>query len=89
MFLSPHLNFSAKATDLFFRDIGFKSHLGKLLLSSDPQCLHPKVVVRIIKLVYSKILTPSHRVDDLICMSFPVYLSDSNKSTKTFRQRRH
>lgn len=84
MFLSPHLNISGKAMELFFGDTGFKSHLGKLLPSSDHQCLHPKIVVRIIKLMYSKILTPYHRVDGLMCMSFWVCPSDSGKSTKTY-----
>ena len=79
MFLSPHLIISGKAMDFFFGDIGFKSHLGK--------CLHPKVVVKIIKSVYSKVLTPGHRVDGLMGMSFLVYPSDSDKSTKTFRER--
>lgn len=89
MFLSPHLNISGKAMELFFGDTGFKSHLGKLLPSSDHQCLHPKIVVRIIKLMYSKILTPYHRVDGLMCMSFRVCPSDSDKSTKTYWQKTH
>lgn len=87
MLLFPCLNTGGKAVDLFSADTGFKSHLSKLLKSSELQCLHPKVVMRITKLICYKILTPCHRIDGSMCMSFLVYLSDSDKSTKTYRER--
>lgn len=74
MLLSPCLNPGGKAVDLFSADTGFKSQLSKLLKSSELQCLHPKVVMRITKLICYKILTPCHRIDGSMCMSFLIYL---------------
>ena len=43
--------------------------------------------MRIIKLRFSKILTPCHRVSGSRYMSILIYLSDSDKFTKTFRKK--
>ena len=52
-----------KAMDVFFGGTGFISHLGKLPESSELRYLRAGVVVRIIKLMYSKILTSCHRAE--------------------------
>lgn len=88
MFPAPHLNINGKAMDLVLETLGvnriWASYLSPLILSA----YLLRLLWRLWKLMYSKILTPSHWVDGLMFMSLLVYLSDSGKSTKTFGERR-